>query len=62
MIGSERKMRSVAQAVVGTNLASEALPFSFPLKRGGEEMRPAALCYVSDLGEKVFQLLEQNER
>ena len=62
MIGGERKMRRVAQAVVGTNLALEALPFSFPLKQGGKEMHPAGLCYVPDLGEKVFQLLEQNER
>ena len=48
--------------MVGTNLSSEALPLSFPLKRGGEEMRPAALCYVPDLGQKMFQLLDQNER
>ena len=61
-IGSERKMRTVVQGVVGTNLASEALPFSFPLKRGGEEMLPAPLSHVSDLSEKMFPLLEQNER
>ena len=54
-------MRRVPQAVVGTYLALEALPFSFPLKRGGEEMLLAALCYMPDLGQ-VFQLLEQNER
>ena len=48
--------------MVGTNLGSEALPFSFPLKLGGEEMRPAALRYVPNLGQNVFQLLEQNKR
>ena len=38
-------------------------PFLFSMpKRGGEEMFPAALCYVPYLGDKVFQLLEQNER
>ena len=47
-IGSERKMKTVVQEVVGTNLASEALPFSLPLKRGGEEMRPAP-SYIPDL-------------
>ena len=36
--------------------------FPFLFKRGGVEMRPAALCYVPDLGQKVFQLLEQNEK
>ena len=35
-------------------------PFLF--KRGGVEIYLAALCCVPDLGQKVFQLLEQNER
>ena len=53
-------MRRVTQTVVGTKLALEALPFLF--KRGGVEIHQAALCCVPDLGQKVFQLLEQNER
>jgi len=47
-IGSER-MKTAVQEVVGTNLASEALPFSLPLKGGGEEMRPAPPSYIPDL-------------
>ncbi len=61
-MGSERKMRKVATEMVGTNLLSEAAPFSFSLKRGGEEIRAVPLVYVPDLGAKVFQLLEQNEK
>ncbi len=61
-MGSERKMRKAAAEMVGTNLSSEAAPFSFSLKRGGEEIRAAPMVYVPDLGAKVLQLLEQNER
>ena len=61
-MGSERKMRTASKEMVGTNLASEAAPFSFSLKSGGEEIRLAPLVYVPDLEAKVFELLEQNER
>ena len=45
-MGSERKMRKAAKEMVGTNLVSEAAPFSFSLKRGGEEIRIAPLVYL----------------
>jgi len=55
-------MRKAAVEMVGTNLLSEAAPFSFHLKSGGEEIRAAPLVYILDLGAKVLELLEQNER
>jgi len=55
-------MRKAAVEMVGTNLLSEAAPFSFRLKSGGEEIRAAPLVYIPDLGAKVLELLEQNER
>ena len=48
-IGSERKMRRSSSTSSG--VASEALLFSFPLKRGREEMHPVPLCYAPDLLE-----------
>ena len=55
-------MRKAAAEMVGSNLVSEAAPFPFSLKSGGEQIRAAPLVYVPDLGVKVLQLLEQNER
>ena len=61
-MGSERKMRMAAKEMVGSNLASEAAPFTFPLKSSGVEIRAAPYVYVPELEAKVKQLLEQNER
>ena len=59
-IESERKMRNASQLLVSTEILCEAVPFSFPMKRGGEELRPAPLAYVSHIVTKVQELLEQN--
>ena len=61
-IASERKQRALSKELVGSNLASEAALFSFPMESCGEELRPAPLVYVPDLSGKIFQLLEQNDR
>lgn len=60
-MGSERKMRKAAKEMVGSNLTSEAAPFTFTLKSGGMEIRVAPYMYVPDLEGKVKQLWEQNE-
>ncbi len=62
VIPSEKKQRLLSHELLGDNLEAEAAPFSFPLKHGGEDIRPAPLVYVTDLAAKVLQLLEQNER
>ena len=61
-IASERNQRALSKELVGSNLASEAAFFSFPMVSCGEELRPAPLVYVPDLSGKIFQLLEQNYR
>ena len=59
-LASEHSMRRLSAEQTGSNLAAEAVPFSFPLKNG-VDLRPAPMVYVSDLVQKVIQILEQNQ-
>ncbi len=59
---SEAKERLLSKELVGPNLASEMVAFSFKLDEGGEEIRKAPMAYVPDLVQKVTQLLDQNDR
>lgn len=61
-LDSEAKERSLAKALVGPNLASEMVAFSFALDGGGEEIRKAPMAYIPNLPQKVIQLLDQNDR
>ena len=61
-IKSERNLRNTSGQLVSTEVLYEAVPFSFPIKRGGEELRPAPLAYIPNLVAKVEELLHQNER
>ena len=61
-IESERNLRQTSTRLVSTEVLCEAVPFSFPMKRGGEELRPAPLAYIPHLVSKVEELLDQNER
>ena len=58
---SEVKERHLAKELVGPNLTSEMVPFTFALD-SGEEIREAPMAYVPDLGAKVEQLLDQNDK
>lgn len=60
-LGSESKVRSLASDLVGSNLSSELVAFTFSLD-SGEEIRKAPMAYVPDLLAKVTQLLDQNDR
>ena len=55
-------MSSICRRIVGNNLKGEMALFSFPSTSGGEELRGAALVYISDQVLKVFELLEENQR
>ena len=55
-------MRHICRQIVGDNLKGEMALFSFPLPSGGKELRGAPLVYISDLVEKVVDLLEENQR
>ena len=59
---SEKKQRALSKEILGSNLESEAAPFSFPLKHGGEDLRPAPLVFVPDLPALIIQHLDQNDR
>ena len=62
VLPSEQRQRKLSHELIGDHLESEAAPFSFPLKHGGEDLHPAPLVFVSDLTAFIFQHLEQNER
>ncbi len=61
-LGTEGKERSRARELIGPNLTSESVAFTFSLDGGGEELRMAPMAYVPDLPTKVTQLLDQNDR
>lgn len=61
-LSSESKVRALARDLVGPNLASELVPFTFSLDGGGEEIRKAPMAYIPDLQAKVKQLLDQNDK
>ena len=55
-------MRHCSENLLGENLTSELTPFSFSMKHGGEDLRPAAHVYVLDLVQEIFHLLDQYDR
>lgn len=61
-LGTEGKERARAHDLIGPNLTSESVAFTFSLDGGGEELRKAPMAYVPDLPAKVTQLLDQNDR
>ena len=54
-------MRLLSKDIIGDNLVAEEAPFSQPL-RVGVDVLLSPLVYVPDLGAKIFQLLEENDR
>ena len=60
-IAGEKKMRAVSAQVVGENLKTEAVPLSFCLKDGGEEIRPAPMAYIPNLWQKIEDMLNESD-
>jgi hypothetical protein len=58
-LSSERQQRKCGKELLGDNLAAEAVPFSFPLKMGGEEIRAAPMAYTPDLIAKILACLKR---
>ena len=54
-------MRLLSKDIIGDNLVAEEAPLSQPL-RVGVDVVLSPLVYVPDLGAKIFQLLEENDR
>lgn len=62
-LDSEAKERSIAKVLVGPNLESEMVPFTFALDHGSaEEIKKAPMAYIPDLIGKIKQLLDQNDK
>ncbi len=62
-VASERKQRDLMKASLSEfPIEAESIPFSFNKKRGGQELRPAPLAYVTDLTSFIFHLLDERDR
>ena len=59
-LASEKKMRVEAEKLVGKNLESEMVPFSFPHRDGGQVIKVAPFAFIPSLWDKMQDLLEQN--
>ena len=60
---SEAKERTLAKELVGPNIKSENVAFSFLIDGGPEEeIKKVPMAYVPDLVGKAKQLLEQSDR
>ena len=60
-IAAEGKMRQEARELVGDEVHSELVPFSFSHKDGGEVIKSAAMAYITDVWGKIQDLLEKND-
>ena len=62
-LSSESKQRQLmVEELQNLHVEAESIPFSFNLKRGGQELRPAPLAYVDDLRSVIFHLLDEKQR
>lgn len=52
-IGSEKQQRRLSKEIVSVEIQAETAPFTFSLKRGGEEVRASAIAYLPCLKDKV---------
>ena len=57
---SERKLQKLSAELLVEDLESEMAPFSFGLKHGGEDLRPAPLVCVANLVAFTLHLLDRN--
>ena len=55
----EKQQRVLAQELLGDNLEAEAVPMTFPLNTGVEEIRAVPMAYIPDLRGKVMAILEE---
>ena len=62
-LASEKKQRDLMKTqLIDIHVQAEAVPFSFQLKRGAHELRPAPLAFVKSLEQLIFYLFEENDR
>ena len=58
----KKVQRSLAKDLITTEIVAEIAPFTYALKKGGEEVKPGAMAYIPNMPDKVFELLEQCAR
>ena len=61
-VASEKNQRILSKQLITTQIASEVAPFTHQLKKGGKEVKKAAMAYIPDLVQKITELLEQHAR
>ena len=62
-MASEGKQRALMKNLLSELIVrGESVPFSFSLKGGGHELRPAPLAFVDNLKAMLFHLLEEKQR
>lgn len=61
-IESEKRQRQLSKQLISTVVEADVAPFTFALKNGGEEVRPAAMACVPYLPDKIFELLDELAR
>lgn len=52
----------MAQEVLGHNVVAEMGAFTFPMDKGGEEIREVPFVYVPNLIAKIADVVTQHER
>ncbi len=58
----EGKQREMAKALAPYHIDVENALFTFPRKKGGEEIRAAACAHVTSLWDLICSLLAENDR
>ncbi len=60
--GQREEAEESCKGRVGKKLEAKAVPMTFHLKSGGVEVRVAPLVYIPNRPEKVFELLDENNK
>ena len=60
-VSSEAKQRKMAKSIVGDNIVAEKGAFSFPLDKGGEEIKEAPFAYCCNLIAAVSDTINKHK-
>ena len=60
-VASEARQRQMAKGIVGDNLVAEKGAFTFPLEKGGEEIKEVPFVYSRNLVATVSDTIEKHK-
>ena len=60
-VASEAKQREMAKHIIGDNIVAEKGPFTFPLEKGGEEIKEVPFVYCRNLIASVCDTIEKHK-